>query len=225
MTVKEIFDLRKQGRIEEAYEAIRPIYATHKGRYTTLCMFWTASDIFKKRLNEKRIDEAEKIFLALKRMLPTVDDPDQKDASKRKESGTCSDSSEREQARPQVKAAGFLQYAELRLIKESEKYWKRYFAIKAASKRAQSDACIDPAECEQARPKVKRWLENKITDLIASQQKVLDFIRSHPGVSVPKLNEGLNIPSKSFERHIAALIEKGMVEHRGSKKTGGYYAL
>ena len=40
MTVKEIFELRKQGRIEEAYEAIRPIYATHKGRYTTLCMMW-----------------------------------------------------------------------------------------------------------------------------------------------------------------------------------------
>lgn len=39
MTVKEIFELRKQGRIEEAYEAIRPMYAAHRGRYTTLCMF------------------------------------------------------------------------------------------------------------------------------------------------------------------------------------------
>lgn len=50
MTVKEVFDLRKQGRIEEAYEAIRPMYAAHKGRYTTLCMFWTAADVFKLRL-------------------------------------------------------------------------------------------------------------------------------------------------------------------------------
>ena len=92
MTVKEIFELRKQGRIEEAYEAIRPLYATHKGRYTTLCMFWTASDIFRLRMDEGRIEEAKKIFLALKRMLPRVDDPDQK-------------------------AAGFLQYAERRLRK------------------------------------------------------------------------------------------------------------
>ena len=58
MTVKEIFDLRKQGRIEEAYEAIKPLYAAHKGKYTTLCMFWTATDIFKLRLDQKRLDEA-----------------------------------------------------------------------------------------------------------------------------------------------------------------------
>ena len=52
MTVKEVFDLRKQGRIEEAYDTIRPMYAAHKGRYTTLCMFWTAADVFKLRLEQ-----------------------------------------------------------------------------------------------------------------------------------------------------------------------------
>ena len=62
MTVKEVFELRKQGKIEEAYDAIRPMYAVHKGKYTTLCMFWTASDILKKRLTEKKTAEAEKIF-------------------------------------------------------------------------------------------------------------------------------------------------------------------
>ena len=78
MTVKEIFDLRKQGKIEEAYEAIRPMYAVHKGKYTTLCMFWTASDILKKRLKEQRFDEAEKIFKALLRVLPNIEDKDGK---------------------------------------------------------------------------------------------------------------------------------------------------
>ena len=78
MTVKEVFDLRKQGRIEEAYEAIRPMYAVHKGKYTTLCMFWTASDILKKRLKEKRTDEAVMIFRALLRILPNIDDSDRK---------------------------------------------------------------------------------------------------------------------------------------------------
>ena len=34
MTVKEIFDLRKQGRIEEAYEAILPMYAVHQAELT-----------------------------------------------------------------------------------------------------------------------------------------------------------------------------------------------
>ena len=74
MTVKEVFELRKQGKIEEAYEAIRPMYAVHQGKYTTLCMFWTASDILKKRIKEQRFDEAEKIFKALLRILPNIED-------------------------------------------------------------------------------------------------------------------------------------------------------
>ena len=76
MTVKDVFDLRKQGRIEEAYDAIRPMYAVHRGKYTTLCMFWTAHDILKLRLQAKRIDEAEKIFKALLRILPNIEDKD-----------------------------------------------------------------------------------------------------------------------------------------------------
>ena len=78
MTVKDVFELRKQGRIEEAYEAIRPMYAVHQGKYTTLCMFWTASDILKKRIQEKRIPEAEAIFKALLRVQPNIDDRDGK---------------------------------------------------------------------------------------------------------------------------------------------------
>jgi tetratricopeptide (TPR) repeat protein len=78
MTVKEIFELRKQGKIEEAYEAIRPMYAVHQGKYTTLCMFWTANDILKKRVKEQRLDEAEKIFKSLLRVLPTIEDKEGK---------------------------------------------------------------------------------------------------------------------------------------------------
>lgn len=78
MTVKEVFDLRKQGKIEEAYETIRPMYAVHRGKYTTLCMFWTASDILKKRIKEQRYDEAQKIFKALLRILPNIEDKDGK---------------------------------------------------------------------------------------------------------------------------------------------------
>ncbi len=78
MTVKEVFDLRKQGRIEEAYEAIRPMYAVHKGKYTTLCMFWVGSDMMKKRLQEQQTAEAVRIFEALLRVAPNIDDKDNK---------------------------------------------------------------------------------------------------------------------------------------------------
>ena len=76
MTVKEVFELRKQGRIEEAYEAIRPMYAVHQGKYTTLCMFWVGSDMLKKRLAEEKEQEAVAIFKALIRVLPKTDDHD-----------------------------------------------------------------------------------------------------------------------------------------------------
>lgn len=71
MEVKDIFELRKQGRIEEAYEAIRPMYAAHQGHYTTIAMFWTASDVLKLRVSQNRVDEAAKIFQALCRCIPT----------------------------------------------------------------------------------------------------------------------------------------------------------
>ena len=74
MTVKEVFELRKQGKVEEAYEAILPLYAADKGAYTSAAMFWTATDILRKRVAEGRKDEALKILLALKRMLPRVRD-------------------------------------------------------------------------------------------------------------------------------------------------------
>lgn len=74
MTVRDIFELRKQGRIEEAYDAIRAMYAVEKGPHHSLAMFWTATDVFKKRLSENRQDEARKIYLSMKRLLPNVPD-------------------------------------------------------------------------------------------------------------------------------------------------------
>lgn len=240
MTVKEIFELRKQGRIEEAYEAIRPIYATHKGRYTTLCMMWVGADMFKLRLEQGRVDEAEKIYWALERLIPSIDDDNIKSAT------------------------GFMHNAEGRLIKVSEKFRKRYFAIRHAQEKKvekQFDKFLDqfstdfeavrltsnnpvaslkiPQKSNQKSSKheTERFSDQFSSDfealeptntaelLSAGQTKVLDFIKSNPGLRVPMISEGLNIPSKSIERHVKALIALGLIEHRGSKKTGGYFAL
>ncbi|MBQ7742033.1 MAG: helix-turn-helix transcriptional regulator [Bacteroidaceae bacterium] len=168
MTVREVFDLRKQGLIEEAYEAIRPMYAVHKGKYTTLCMFWTARDIFNKRIFENRIEEAEKIYKALQRVLPNIDDTD-------------------------GHAAAFMQYAEKRL-KETSTINSKF-------------PSLNWSDC-----------------LNKGQKAVLTAIQQKPGLRVPKLFELTDIPAKSIERHIKVLIESNLIEHRGSKKTGGYYA-
>ena len=60
MTVKEVFELRSQGRIEEAYDAIRTIYAVDKGPFASTAMFFTAVDVLKNRIGEANIDEAQK---------------------------------------------------------------------------------------------------------------------------------------------------------------------
>ena len=68
--------MRKEGKTEEAYAAIRPMYAIHKGRYTTICMFWVGTDMMQLRYRQRRLEEAYKIFLALLHLYPTMDDTD-----------------------------------------------------------------------------------------------------------------------------------------------------
>ena len=74
MEVKDVFELRKQGKIEEAYNAIRPMYAAHKGHYTTMAMFWVGVDVMRLRYQQRRLEEAYKIFQSLLRLYPTMDD-------------------------------------------------------------------------------------------------------------------------------------------------------
>lgn len=88
MTVKEIFELRREGKVEEAYNAILPMYRVHHGKYTSLAMFWCAVDMMNLLLG-KAVDEtdgsrtalaeAEKIYLSLQRLAPKLYD----------ESGAC----------------------------------------------------------------------------------------------------------------------------------------
>jgi tetratricopeptide (TPR) repeat protein len=150
MTVKEVFELRKQGKIEEAYEAIRPMYAVHQGKYTTLCMFWTASDILKKRIKElkelqeqsractdpaesrmksaerqKQSDEAEKIFKALLRVLPNIDDKDGKALSSILHAAVALDKEDRN-----FSMLGFVE--QLKVERLSDEDWKTIVAPAAA---------------------------------------------------------------------------------------------
>ena len=49
------------------------------------------------------------------------------------------------------------------------------------------------------------------------------IIRSNPGMQRKEISDisGKSIPT--IERHLAILIKKELIEHRGSKKSGGYY--
>lgn len=73
-TVNEIFELRRHGRVEEAYEAARRLHASDKSPIASSAMFWTAVDILEVRIGEGRQEEATKILMALERLLPHVPD-------------------------------------------------------------------------------------------------------------------------------------------------------
>ena len=74
MTPKEIFELRKLGRIEEAYDSARILYHNDKGPYASSAMFWTAVDMLKMKVSENSIDYAKQIYLALEQLLTNVKD-------------------------------------------------------------------------------------------------------------------------------------------------------
>ena len=325
MTVKEIFELRRQGKIEEAYDAIRPMYAAHKGRYTSLCMFWTAADIFKKRIDEGRTDEAAKIYEALKRVLPYIKDSDprpdghpQPTASKpaakaQPDDGIPGLGIDKEPHRTTDSAAAFMQSAARRLTvarqldkqqaaQQSSKYKQensRKEAISAVS--ALSASKKEPSASEEAysrnssnsplqdsqeqaeelrsseadfrefrdfatfrNPKEKaisasqeedpftseeEYSSNSSTSskeedlsghlavsldegiirpiegLNAVQRVVLACVVGHPGYSVPRISESTGIPQNLIERHVAVLVDRGLIEYRDSMQYTGYYPL
>ena len=81
MDVKDVFELRRQGRTEDAYAAILPLYAAHKGHYTTIAMFWVGVDMMRLRYQQRRLEEAYTIFKSLIRLYPTMKDTDLKGQS------------------------------------------------------------------------------------------------------------------------------------------------
>lgn len=321
MTVRDIFELRKQGKIEEAYDAIRPMYAAHKGRYTSLCMFWTAADIFKKRLREGHTDEAAKIYEALKRVLPYIKDSDKRPESTSDfhDDGTPKLGIDKEPSRTTDSAAAFMQTAARRLTQArqleqlatstQEKLHANEASFRdfASSRHSQEEShtriqeevalstqdgnscdsdnsCSKKAESsseknsslfsalseghkeespakEELEPSKEDSLDSDnswskkdnssnsplketnedlsghlsvsldegiirpIEGLTAIQRVVLACVVGHPGYSVTKISESTGIPQTLIERHVAVLVDRGLIEYRDSMQYTGYYPL
>ena len=56
-------------------------------------------------------------------------------------------------------------------------------------------------------------------------EHLLKLVKTHPGVQLPYLKSVVGKSLATVKRFIAALVAEGLVEHRGSKKTGGYYLV
>lgn len=247
--------MRKQGRIEEAYEAIRPMYAVHKGRYTTLCMFWTASDVFKLRLEQGRIEEAGKILEALKRMLPRVEEVTRQLDSEYAAPAKSDEKlpwEDEENSASSSSAFGFIQYATRRFNKEtsscetSDTIEKSTGINNPELDQSTKDNNIQDSQdpCSLDKTNVSEHLQPKADDysghftvsledviirplegVNASQRIVLACLVAHPGYSVLQISAATGLPAKNIEHNITYLVDRGLIEYRGSKKTGGYYPL
>lgn len=321
MTVKEIFELRRQGKIEEAYDAIRPLYAAHKGRYTSLCMFWTAADIFKKRLRDGHTKEATKIFEALKRVLPYIkdNDPHPDGASDFHDDGIPKLGIDKETNSSIDSAAGFMQTAARRLTQarqldkqqvlakskqenssnSTREEFSAVSALSASQKEALINSCNscsktdqeaipssekdnssnsplkeaqddnlssgekisavsalsaskkEPSASEEAIPSSEKdnsqnsqnsplqedlsghlsvsldeGIIRPIEGLTAIQRVVLACVVGHPGYNVTKISESTGIPQTLIERHVAVLVDRGLIEPRkGELNTAEYYPI
>lgn len=216
MTVKEIFELRKQGKIEEAYNAIRPLYAAHKGKYTTLCMFWTAADIFKLRLDQGKVDEARKIFEALKRVLPYI-----KNNEVRPEDNAIPalgiDKDTRSTAET---AAGFIQYASRRLAKATPKEDSNN-PNNSCSKESteESNKCFTDSHLAVS---LDEGIIRPMTGINAPQRVILACLVAHPGYDIPQISESTGISQSSVERHIAVLTDRNLINISNSANSGYY---
>lgn len=75
-TIQDIFEMRKNGQFEQAYAAVLPMYKEHHGHYTTLCMFWTATDVMRLRIEAGKCREAEQILVSLRHLYQSLQDKD-----------------------------------------------------------------------------------------------------------------------------------------------------
>ena len=59
----------------------------------------------------------------------------------------------------------------------------------------------------------------------AINEVINEAIRNEPGINKPRLVRLVGKSRATVERAIVTLVAAGKIEHRGSKKTGGYYAI
>ena len=61
------------------------------------------------------------------------------------------------------------------------------------------------------------------SDVVESDNPVLDFILKHPGCRANQISEALNIPLRTLQRELSRLKAAGQITFRGAPKNGGYY--
>lgn len=86
---------------------------------------------------------------------------------------------------------------------------------------AQETPEIDPISDQELLKNAQNLTPPKLYPTI---EKTLTFIKEHPHCRVPDISEGVAQSYRAIEDQIKILKNHGLIEYRGSKRTGGYYA-
>ena len=79
---------------------------------------------------------------------------------------------------------------------------------------------VEMAEKAQQMPEDVRL---KLSALSDGAQAAYHILRKNPGMTAIGLEKSMGIGEATARRFVASLIESGLIEHHGSKKTGGYH--
>lgn len=52
---------------------------------------------------------------------------------------------------------------------------------------------------------------------------ILEFIKNNPGVKKPAIITHIGKSKATLTRYLKQLVERNLIEYKGSDKTGGYY--
>lgn len=107
-----------------------------------------------------------------------------------------------------------------RLKAEEEKAARKVAAL--ARQEFRQERAKRMAEKAQEMPEDVRL---KLSALSDGAQAAYHLLRQSPGTTAVGLEKSMGVGEATARRFVASLIDSGLIEHRGSKKTGGYYPI
>lgn len=66
-------------------------------------------------------------------------------------------------------------------------------------------------------------INGEINNLSDSLKDIYLIVKNNPGIKIKKIADARGWTAYTAGKQLADLIRKGVIEYRGSKKTGGYY--
>ncbi|WP_073423482.1 winged helix DNA-binding protein [Fibrobacter sp. UWB7] len=84
-----------------------------------------------------------------------------------------------------------------------------------------------PKVADKAADKVAIKVADKVADkefLTNAENQILKFVKTKSGCSVRDIMQKTNFSNSYVRKVLTALSQKELIEHRGSKKTGGYFS-